>query len=50
MNGSRVDSIEEGFITTEFCENLSVTRLDYEIESLVTKEQFASMEYKVKEG
>lgn len=45
VNGSRVDSIEDGFITTEFCENLSVTRLEYEIKSLVTKEQFSSVEY-----
>ena len=45
VNGSRVDSIEDGFITTEFCENLSVTRLDYEIKSIVTKEQYKSVEY-----
>ena len=49
VNGSRVDSIEEGFITTEFCEHLSVTRLDYEIKSIVTKEQFSSMEYRLED-
>jgi hypothetical protein len=47
VNGSRVDSIENGFITTEFCENLSVTRLEYEIKSIVTKEQFKSVSFEV---
>lgn len=49
MNGSRVDGIEDSFITTEFCEHLSVTRLDYEIKSIVTKEQFKHVEYRLEE-
>lgn len=49
VNGSRVDSIEDGFITTEFCENLSVTRLEYEIKTILTKEQYEANCYKVEE-
>ena len=50
VNESKVNSVEDiknGFITTEFCEHLSVTRLGYEIKSIVTKEQFKNIEYRL---
>lgn len=53
VNGYKVEKIEDGYIYVDYCWDCElytlVTNDSDNIKSIVTKEQFANMEYKVEE-
>lgn len=53
MNGYRVEKIEDGYVYVDYCWDCElytlVTNNSDNIKTIITKEQFASIEYRLEE-